>query len=144
MTNHSFCWFYWSQLINAGREMLSTSSNQVIYDLFLADFFFFFLFLPIEINLGELSSVSLLDCQEGTRACWTASSVAGRWRTSPNTCPLSTTWAEAASTATRLLSNSECCWTLTVILNLIHHLIRLHQSTISKLMDTIIWHEFVN
>ena len=47
-------------------------------------------------------------CQEGTRACWTASSAAGRWKTSVNTCHLSTTSVAAPSIATSLLSNSEC------------------------------------
>lgn len=47
-------------------------------------------------------------CQEGTRACWTASSAAGQWKTSVNTCHLSTTSVAALSIATSLLSNSEC------------------------------------
>lgn len=47
-------------------------------------------------------------CQAATRACWTASSAVGPWQTSVNICRLSTTSAAAPSTATSLLSNSEC------------------------------------
>lgn len=60
MTNRSFCWFYWSQLINARRKILSTSFNQVIYDLFPCWIIIYVFFWRITIKPEGLSGMCLL------------------------------------------------------------------------------------